>query len=46
VPLSQTHEQLLARAVELGWGEADNSALVEVYRAAAAQGRRDELPQS
>lgn len=39
VPLSQTHEGLLARAVELGWGDADNSALVEVYRAALAEGR-------
>lgn len=46
VPLSQTHEQLLRRAVELGWGQADNSALVEVYRAALAHGRPEAGPAS
>lgn len=37
VPLSEVHEVLLARGVEQGWGEADNSALIEVYRNAPAQ---------
>jgi len=28
-PLSDVHEQLLQRAIELGFGEADNSAVIE-----------------
>jgi len=31
-PLSELHEELLARAIELGYGEADNSAIIEVFR--------------
>jgi 3-hydroxyisobutyrate dehydrogenase-like beta-hydroxyacid dehydrogenase len=46
VPLTQTHQRLLEQAVERGWGQADNSALVEVYRAALVQGRPDEQPAS
>ena len=30
-PLSDVHEELLARAVELGWGEADNSAILQAF---------------
>jgi 3-hydroxyisobutyrate dehydrogenase-like beta-hydroxyacid dehydrogenase len=33
VPLSELHEELLARAIELGYGEADNSAIIEAFRA-------------
>lgn len=44
VPLSETHQRLLARAVELGWGQADNSALVEVYRARQGHERPDGHP--
>lgn len=32
VPLTEVHEDLLRRAIALGWGDADNSALIEVYR--------------
>jgi 3-hydroxyisobutyrate dehydrogenase-like beta-hydroxyacid dehydrogenase len=31
-PLSRVHEQLLERGVELGLGDADNSAIIEVFR--------------
>ena len=31
VPLSEIHAQLLARAIELGLGEADNSAIIEAW---------------
>jgi 3-hydroxyisobutyrate dehydrogenase-like beta-hydroxyacid dehydrogenase len=31
VPLSELHEELLARAIELGYGEADNSAIIEAF---------------
>jgi 3-hydroxyisobutyrate dehydrogenase-like beta-hydroxyacid dehydrogenase len=30
-PLSDVHEQLLSRVVELGWGEADNSAILQAF---------------
>jgi 3-hydroxyisobutyrate dehydrogenase-like beta-hydroxyacid dehydrogenase len=30
-PLSQVHEELLRRAIELGFGEADNSAILEAF---------------
>jgi 3-hydroxyisobutyrate dehydrogenase-like beta-hydroxyacid dehydrogenase len=33
-PLSVVHEELLARAVALGLGDADNSAIIEVFRLA------------
>jgi 3-hydroxyisobutyrate dehydrogenase-like beta-hydroxyacid dehydrogenase len=32
LPLSSVHEQLLGEAVELGLGEMDNSAIIEVLR--------------
>lgn len=32
-PLSAVHEELLQRAIELGFGEADNSAIREAFRA-------------
>jgi 3-hydroxyisobutyrate dehydrogenase-like beta-hydroxyacid dehydrogenase len=32
VPLSEVHDELLRRVVELGYGEADNSAVIEAYR--------------
>jgi 3-hydroxyisobutyrate dehydrogenase-like beta-hydroxyacid dehydrogenase len=31
-PLSVVHEELLQRAVELGFGDADNSAIIEAWR--------------
>ncbi len=31
LPLSKIHEQLLARAVELGYGDADNSAVIKAF---------------
>jgi 3-hydroxyisobutyrate dehydrogenase-like beta-hydroxyacid dehydrogenase len=31
-PLCAVHEQLLVRACELGFGEADNSAIIEAFR--------------
>lgn len=31
-PLSSVHRALLERAIELGWAEADNSAIIEAYR--------------
>jgi 3-hydroxyisobutyrate dehydrogenase-like beta-hydroxyacid dehydrogenase len=34
-PLSDLHEDLLQRAIELGYGPADNSAILEVFRASA-----------
>ena len=30
-PLSDIHAELLARAIELGWGDADNSAVIEAW---------------
>jgi 3-hydroxyisobutyrate dehydrogenase-like beta-hydroxyacid dehydrogenase len=33
LPLSTKHAELLARAEELGYGPADNSAIIEVFRA-------------
>jgi 3-hydroxyisobutyrate dehydrogenase-like beta-hydroxyacid dehydrogenase len=33
-PLTAVHEDLLIRAIELGLGDADNSAIMEVYRIA------------
>ena len=35
IPLSDLHEELLNRAVELGLGEADNSAIIRVFEAPA-----------
>jgi 3-hydroxyisobutyrate dehydrogenase-like beta-hydroxyacid dehydrogenase len=32
LPLSTVHEQILARAVELGYGDADNSAVIKAFR--------------
>jgi 3-hydroxyisobutyrate dehydrogenase len=32
LPLSTVHEQLLARAVELGYGDADNSAVIKAFQ--------------
>jgi len=32
-PLSELHENLLRRAVDLGFGESDNSAVIEAFRA-------------
>jgi 3-hydroxyisobutyrate dehydrogenase-like beta-hydroxyacid dehydrogenase len=32
LPLSQTHLELLQRASQLGYGELDNSAIIEAYR--------------
>jgi 3-hydroxyisobutyrate dehydrogenase len=31
-PLSQLHQALLETAVELGFGDSDNSAIIEVFR--------------
>lgn len=31
-PLSVTHQDLLEQAVQLGYGDADNSAIIEAYR--------------
>lgn len=31
LPLSETHRQLLESAVDRGWGELDNSAVIRVY---------------
>jgi 3-hydroxyisobutyrate dehydrogenase-like beta-hydroxyacid dehydrogenase len=35
-PLSALHEELLRRAIELGFSEADNSAILEAFRAASS----------
>jgi 3-hydroxyisobutyrate dehydrogenase-like beta-hydroxyacid dehydrogenase len=32
VPLSRVHQHLLERAESLGFGDADNSAIIEAYR--------------
>jgi 3-hydroxyisobutyrate dehydrogenase-like beta-hydroxyacid dehydrogenase len=32
-PLSDVHERLLLRVVELGWGDADNSAVIRAFSA-------------
>jgi 3-hydroxyisobutyrate dehydrogenase-like beta-hydroxyacid dehydrogenase len=32
IPLSRVHQQLLERAERLGFGDADNSAVIEAYR--------------
>lgn len=37
-PLSDAHRRLLEEAVSLGWGEADNSAVIEVYRERRKEG--------
>jgi len=37
VPLSDIHAQLLARAIELGLGDADNSAIIEAWGSANAE---------
>ncbi len=31
VPLTDTHRELLRQAIERGWGDADNSAIVKVF---------------
>jgi len=33
LPLSETHLEILRRASQLGYGESDNSAIIEAYRA-------------
>ena len=35
VPLTEVHQRLLVEAEQSGWGDADNSAVIEVYRAGA-----------
>lgn len=40
LPLSQTHQQLLELAEQLGWGEADNSAILEALRREDARRQR------
>jgi len=35
LPLPDAHRQILERAEELGWGESDNSALIEALRSSA-----------
>jgi len=37
-PLTDLHEELLQRAIELGYGEADNSAIVEAFCSSADTG--------
>jgi 3-hydroxyisobutyrate dehydrogenase-like beta-hydroxyacid dehydrogenase len=32
VPLSNLHAQLLDQAISSGWGDLDNSAVVEIFR--------------
>ena len=32
VPLTRLHDQLLASAVDSGWGAEDNSAIIRVFR--------------
>ena len=32
LPLSEVHDLLLSRAEQLGWGDADNSAIIEALR--------------
>ena len=32
IPLSEVHAELLQRAVELGFAQADNSAVIEAFR--------------
>jgi 3-hydroxyisobutyrate dehydrogenase-like beta-hydroxyacid dehydrogenase len=34
LPLTQTHRRILQRAIELGWGELDNSAIMNAFRPA------------
>ncbi len=34
LPLTQTHFELLQRASQMGYGEADNSAIIEAFRSA------------
>ncbi len=36
LPLSTTHEEILQRAIALGWGDADNSAILCPYQNRAA----------
>ena len=31
-PLSDVHEELLRRAIEAGYGDRDNSAVIEAFR--------------
>jgi 3-hydroxyisobutyrate dehydrogenase-like beta-hydroxyacid dehydrogenase len=44
LPLTETHRQILERAEELGWGDADNSALIEALHPEPGAGVRP--PQS
>ena len=39
VPLSNLHEELLRRAVEMGLGELDNCAIIKVFEQGARSGR-------
>ncbi|WP_074313653.1 NAD-binding protein [Singulisphaera sp. GP187] len=34
LPLSETHRRLMKRAEAEGWGDLDNSAIIDVYRSA------------
>lgn len=38
VPLSQKHAELLQQAIQLGYGDVDNSAVIEAYRNAMRSG--------
>ncbi|MEZ6061863.1 MAG: NAD(P)-dependent oxidoreductase [Planctomycetaceae bacterium] len=39
-PLSERHRELLDRAVELGYGDADNSAVIEAFRSRSSERHR------
>jgi 3-hydroxyisobutyrate dehydrogenase-like beta-hydroxyacid dehydrogenase len=39
-PLSDVHCEMLSRAIELGWGEADNSAVIEAWGGGNSEFRR------
>lgn len=43
-PLSAVHEELLQRAVELGLGEADNSAIIRAFQTTPPPGRNTPSP--
>jgi 3-hydroxyisobutyrate dehydrogenase-like beta-hydroxyacid dehydrogenase len=36
LPISNVHEEILQRAIALGWGDADNSAILCAYQNRAA----------
>jgi 3-hydroxyisobutyrate dehydrogenase-like beta-hydroxyacid dehydrogenase len=46
LPLSEVHRQILERAEALGWGEFDNSALVEALRPADTTAAATTIPSS